>query len=264
MRVHVCGVGVLGPGLLGWPAARAVLRAETPYRAADTPCPTGGALPPAERRRCGMPVRLALDVGMEAMQASGLAATALPTVFASSSGDGDILQRMCEALARAEREFSPTRFHNSVYNAAAGYWAIATGAREPSTSLCAYHASFAAGLLEAVLQVFAERRAVLFVAYDTVHPEPLASACPVIAPFGAAFVLTPVAGDGNLPELEIEVREANSETKFDDPALESLRLGNAAARGLTLLRALACNENSRVTLSYVGNHSLAIEAKPCR
>jgi hypothetical protein len=264
MQVFVRGVGVLGPGLAGWPETRAVLRAEAAYRAAEMPRPIGSVLPPAERRRCGAPVRLALDVGMEALHASGFPATAVPTVFASSSGDGEILQHMCEALARSEREFSPTRFHNSVYNAAAGYWAIATGAREPSTSLCAYHASFPAGLLEAGLQVCAERRAVLFVTYDTVHPEPLASVCPVIAPFGAAFVLAHVAGERGLAKLEVDLREANPETALDDPALESLRLGNAAARSLTLLRALAWGGKAHVTLAYVGDHSVAIEASPCQ
>lgn len=263
MRVYVRGVGVLGPGLPGWPATRAVLRAEGSYRPTEAPRPTGSVLPAPDRRRCGVPVRLALDVGIEAVRASGLAATAVPTVFASSSGDGEILQQMCEALARTEREFSPTRFHNSVYNAPAGYWAIATGAREPSTSLCAHHASFAAGLMEAALQVRAERRAVLFIAYDTTHPEPLASVCPVIAPFGAAFVLTPVEREGDLAGLEVELRETSTETTLDDPALESLRLGNAAARGLPLLRALARSETSQILVRYVGQRSVAIEARPC-
>jgi hypothetical protein len=64
--------------------------------------------------------------------------------------------------------------------------------------------------------------------------------------------------------LDVQIRDTNPETALDDPALESLRLRNAAARSLPLLRALALDEKSRVTLAYVSDRSLAIEAKPCQ
>src|SRR3546814_10360262 len=77
----------------------------------------------------------------------------LATVFAGSDADMAILQRISAALATPERIVSPTDFHNSVHNAAAGYWGIGTGSRAPSTTLAGYDASFALGLLEAGLQV---------------------------------------------------------------------------------------------------------------
>ena len=40
--------------------------------------------------------------------------------------NGQVIHEICEALATDEREVSPTRFHNSVHNASAGYWGIAT------------------------------------------------------------------------------------------------------------------------------------------
>lgn len=108
-----------------------------------------------ERRRVGKMVRLALTVGRTAVQAAYVDAGKLATVFTSSSGDGDNCDAIFTTLAateKSERFISPTRFHNSVHNAAAGYWSIANQCMMPSTSLCAYNASFAAGLMEACCQ----------------------------------------------------------------------------------------------------------------
>src|SRR2546426_11196097 len=186
-------VGLLGPGLRGWGAARRVLTGEEPFCSASAVIGTSDLLPPAERRRTPVPVKLALAVGQEAFENAGRDAAATATVFTSSSGEGETLHHMCEALASAEREGSPTRFHTSVHNAAAGYWGIATRSRQPSTSLCAYDASFTAGLVEAATQVASWGKPVALIAYDQPYPEPLHSARPILASFGAALVLTPEA-----------------------------------------------------------------------
>ena len=102
-------------------------------------------------------VKLALAAGLEATRQAGADPAQLPAIFTSSGGDGQNCHEICQALASAERQLSPTRFHNSVHNAAAGYWSIATGATPASNALCAYDASFAAGLLEALTQVAIER-----------------------------------------------------------------------------------------------------------
>ena len=94
-------------------------------------------------------------------------------VFSFSGGDGDNCHEICAALASSERLISPTRFHNSVHNAAAGYWSIAYGCTRASTSLCADDASFGAGLLEALAQLACGAPAVLLVAYDVDYPPPL-------------------------------------------------------------------------------------------
>src|SRR3546814_14100027 len=84
-----------------------------------------------------------------------------------------IRQRISAELATPERIVSPTDLHNSVHNAAAGYWGIGTGSRAPSTTLAGYDASFALGLLEAGLQVVGDRRAGLLVVFDVAAREPL-------------------------------------------------------------------------------------------
>ena len=113
---RVEGVGLLGPGLSGWEASRAILAGREPYTRAAAVIPAPAALPAVERRRAGKSVKLALAAGMAAAAASGRPAGGLAAVFASSTGDGENLHAICEALASEDRLISPTRFHNSVHS----------------------------------------------------------------------------------------------------------------------------------------------------
>ena len=96
---------------------------------------------------------------------------------------------LCETLAGADRQISPTRFTNSVHNAPAGYWHIAVGSRAASTSLSAYDGSFAAGLVEALAQVVASGEPVLLVALDVPYPEPPHRLRPLPNHAGVALLL---------------------------------------------------------------------------
>lgn len=264
MRVFVEGVGIVGPGLPDWAASRAVLAGEGAYRQGPTVVTPSELLPAAERRRAPLAVRLALAAGQEAFRNAGRDVASTATVFASSSSDGDTLHQMCETLATAEREVSPTRFHNSVHNAAAGYWSIATRCRKPSTSLGCYDASFAAGLLEAAVQVATAGAPVGLIAYDQPYPEPLHSARPLAASFGAALVLTPESGERTFAGLQIDfVAEPARATPMSDPGLEATRLDNPAARALSLLAVLAGKRGGSVFLDYLSGAHLRIAASPC-
>jgi Beta-ketoacyl synthase, N-terminal domain len=188
-------------------------------------------LPPAERRRCAPSVAWALAVAQEAVTHSGLEAGAFAVVLVSSDGDGDIVHRLCSALATPAAEVSPTDFHNSVHNAATGYWSIGAHSSAPSTALCAYDSSFAAGLLEAACQIATESRPVLLLAVDLPYPPPLAVHRPVQHGFATALALEPGRG------LEIS-RESNGATTPLPAGLVTFE-GNAAAACLPLLAALA-------------------------
>ena len=263
MRIFVEGVGLLGPGLNGWQASRAPLAGGASYAAAPTVIAASDLLPAAERRRTGIPVKLALAAGSEAFRNAGRDAAQTATVFTSSGGDSENVHQICATLASPEREVSPTRFHNSVHNAAAGYWSIATGSHAASTSLCCHDASFAAGLLEAATQVAVERQAVALIAYDQPYPEPLNAVRPIPASFGVALVLTPQATSGALAALDItfEPRRA-SPTPMADPGLEAIRAGVPAARSLPLLAALARGAPAQVVVEYRTAH-LSVVVTPC-
>lgn len=264
MRAYVEGVGLAGPGLRGWQASRAILAGGEPYRDAPTAVTASELLPAAERRRAGVPVKLALAAGHEAHAHAGRDAAATATVFASSSGDCDNVHHMLVALASPERQISPTRFHNSVHNAAAGYWSIATQCRAPSTSLCCHDASFAAGLLESVSQVLAAGAPVALIAYDHPYPEPLNAVRPIRGEFGVAILLAPRATERSVAALDVAfVPEVAGASRAADPGLEKLRAGVPAARCLPLLAALARGTPDTIMLEYVAGAHLRVAISPC-
>ena len=266
MRVYAGGAGLAGPGLDGWNASRDVLAGRVPYRERPAQRRTPVLLPAAERRRSSATVHLALQVTQEALENAGLEDRGVATVFASSGGDYDIIHQLCLALAAPPRAVSPTRFHNSVHNAAAGYWSIAAGTHAPSTALAGYDGTFAAGMLEAAAQVVIEGGPVLLVVYEQMPPEPLHAHRPVRGEFGAALLLTREREAGSLTALDLDIEPVAGEapSRMDDAGLEVLRCGNPAARALPLLAALARAAPATVALDYIDAQPLCVRCTPCR
>jgi len=255
LAARVLGVGLVGPGLAGWREAREVLAGRAAYSPAATVIPPPDSLPATERRRAGKCVRLALAAGLAAAADAAIPARELAAVFASSTGDGENQHAICEVLASDDRAISPTRFHNSVHNAPAGYWGIATGAMMPTDSVAAFDATFGAGLVEALGRIAAEpARAVLLVAYDAPYPEPLQSARPVLDAFAVGLVLA-AAGAGPAITVEIARRVASP---MPDEALERVRRAIPSARSLPLLRLIAQGAQGRADLEYVDGLALTV------
>jgi hypothetical protein len=262
LAAYVGGLGVLGPGLANWPETSAVLAGRQPYRPAPTVLPVPTILAAAERRRTGRVVKLALGIALEATALAGTDRASLASVFTSSGADGHNCHELCHALSLANREVSPTRFANSVHNAAAGYWSIATGAMVESQVLCAFDASFGAGLLEALTLVAVDGVPVLLVAYDSDYPQPLHDKRPIPDAFGVALVMTPNRRDFSLARIEAELTELSYD-RLIDPALEVLRSGCPAARALPLLRLLAERRAGTTILEYLDESRLAVRVEPC-
>jgi hypothetical protein len=257
------GIGLCGPGLPGWEASAAILTGAQPYEPAPSVIPPAALLPPNERRRAVQTVRIALAVGADAFAAAGLDPAATATIFASSGGDGDTIDQILTVLASETREVSPTKFHNSVHNAPAGYWSIATGAQTPSTSLCAHDDSFAAGLLEAGAQAVTAQAAIALIVYDTSYPGPLNLVRPIGAPFAVALVLSPNPTPASFARLAITLTPATTPTEAP-PALEALRQTTPAARSLPLLAALAGQTPATIRLAYLDDLALALALTPAR
>jgi len=262
LAVALEGIALIGPGLADWPAASAVLAGGRGYAAAPTVVPAPALLPPNERRRSGLAVKVALAVGAAALATGSRDAAGMSTVFTSSTADGDTCHAICEQLAGSERLISPTRFHNSVHNAPSGYWSIATHSMAFSTSLCGYDASFGAGLIEAFALLHAQRQPVLLVAYDAPYPEPLLSKRPVRDAFGLALLLAPPHGAAALAHLELALTDATPEP-LADAGLESLRRNVPTARSLPLLGLLARGTAGGAVIEYLDRPNLALQVTPC-
>lgn len=261
MSGYIDGVAIIGPGLDNWPYAIQILEGGVAYMHTPAATPPPASLPAAERRRTSPLVRLTLAVGLQAAQAAGRDAANLSAVFAASVGDGENCHAICEMLAGEDRYISPTRFHNSVHNAPAGYWSIAAHAMAASTVLCAYDGSFAAALLESLCLVTVDGKDSLLIASDTEYPYPLSGACPIRDSFGTALVLAPSKTAWTLAGIDVQLTDAPA-TILSCAALEAVRLGNPAARALPLLEALAARRAATIVLDYLDDLRVRIDITP--
>ncbi|MGH8273658.1 MAG: beta-ketoacyl synthase chain length factor [Gammaproteobacteria bacterium] len=241
-------VSIAAPGLPDWETARTVLAGKAAYVPSELGKLKPAWLPANERRRLSNVMRLALYVGEQALEATDCARETPTSVFASASGDGDIIHAICEELAQPAPAVSPTQFHNSVHNAPAGYWAIAAGSHHASTAIGAHDASFAAGWIEAALLAEETQEPVLLVAYDRPFPDPLDAKRHLDASFACALLLDVNPDVEGIAQIIMGNSGPAAETALDDPALEALRRGNPAARALPLLALIARGESDTVAL----------------
>ena len=224
IEFDVLALGAWGPGFANWPELVAGCR---DGRWAEPAALAPGRIPPRERRRSPQFVKMAVEVMSQACEASGLDPAELPVVFATAMSDMRTNDYMCLTLADTPAAVSPTRFHNSVNNAATGYWSIATGSHAASNALCGFLHSAGMGLLEAAAQVEAEGCPVLLVVQDEAAPPALEHICPSQADAAFAVLLAPAGRfEGALARWRLETMRGAAADM--GAALESLA-GNPAA-----------------------------------
>ena len=146
--------------------------------------------------------------------------------------------------------------------AAAGYWGIATRSMAPCQVLCAYDASFGAGLLDALAQVAADRQTTLLIAYDSEYPAPMHAKRDTPDCGAVALLLAPERSERSLARIGVApTRDAAD--RLADPGLEGLRGTIPALRALPLLARLARGEAGRACLDYLPPMQLAVDVAPC-
>jgi len=266
IEATIRGIGFTAPGLRDWPAAQAVLAGIADYAGGKVDPPAPDALPSAERRRASVSVRLAMEVARQAVTHAAIDPATLASVFVSTDSDGEILHHICQALASPHPEISPTRFHNSVHNAASGYWTIAVQSRAPANMVTGTDDVFGAGLLEAAVQANVEERCVLLVAYDVQMPPPLLAMHPIAAAGGLALVLAPDRGEHDIARLRLEIVPGAKGADFElpDRKLEALRLANPVGRAIPLLAPLARAESRSVLLGLNAENALRVQIDAAR
>jgi hypothetical protein len=258
------GVAFWATRLPGWDVARAVIRGE--QAAPETPAsrPAPALLGPTERRRAPDTVALALEVAARACAAAGRSPGELPAVFASTHGDLGISDYMCATLADTPALLSPIKFHNSVHNAAAGYWSIGTSSHAPYTALSAFQHTFGAGLLETAVQVACEQQPVLYVAFDVEAKGALSTMAPSRGLLGVALVLAPAsaARSGGRPLTLRIVTDEPCQATPPRSAAAGLVADNALAPCMPLVEALAGDAPATVQLTLGERSALSVKVGP--
>jgi hypothetical protein len=187
---------------------------------------------PRERRRAPQSVKLAVEVMGQACEMASVDPSAVATVFSSSMGDMQITDYLCKTLATTPEAVSPTKFHNSVHNAATGYWSIATESHSPANAVSARAYSASMAFLEAAVQAVEENVPVLLITQEMAAPPLLHHACPSDQPFSAAMLLAPV---GYCESRISSVRFAITATSVDRPELPGDLRANLSSNFGTLL-----------------------------
>ncbi|MDB3945266.1 beta-ketoacyl synthase chain length factor [Gammaproteobacteria bacterium] len=202
-------------------------------------------LKPMDRRRASVATRVATTAADQACQAASVAPT-LPTIFSSSVGEIQTTDKLCRAIARKDYPLSPTQFHNSVHNTAAGYWSMATGNTAAMQAMGAMDDGFALALLEAWCQLQTISTRVLLVVYDETIPTKL---LPNNNWTTCAFALVLDRNGNDRPLLYQPVQASLPVSTISTPAFA---IQNPALACISVFQALQKNESGRHHLNLSG------------
>ncbi len=209
--------------------------------------PKPEVIPANERRRAPLPVRLAVESSWQAAQNSPFSPEELSCVFVSALGDTQLTDYMCKVLAGESKQLSPTKFHNSVHNAAAGYWTISTGCMKAANSVAGYEESVSLTLLEALTQIENEKIPMLLTFYDAPVSAVLKGLLKNDEPFAVSLVLAPHDINADGVKINAEVLQESAqwpELKNCSEQLKALYENTPTARILTLLQLLMMTETN--------------------
>jgi hypothetical protein len=243
--VYVRGCGLWTPG---FPDAASWCRgiAEPALRSAP-----GRLLAGPLHRRASALTRMAADALEEAAREARCDLAGVPSVWATVFGEHETAVAILEAMHQGEGKVSPTRFHNSVHNAASGYVSIAAGSRAPSTTVTGGREVVASALFEAQCMLAAGAPEVLLVLADEPLLPPF-DAQGGRAPLALAFALA-AAPRGALAALSGLRRDRVAPVKRDE------RFGGLlVSAGLPLLEYVALRRPGCVALELEGEPAMDV------
>lgn len=249
LNCELVGIGAWGPGFSDWPTLKQLLLSDSIDESSlATSTPKPDVIPANERRRAPLPVKAAVDVSWQALQQSGMASEKVACVFASGLGDTEITDYMCRVLTTQEKQLSPTKFHNSVHNAAAGYWTISTHCMKSANSIAAYQMTAGLALLEGFTQCVLLNEPVLITLFDTAAHEAYRQIFACEHSFATTLLIRPAVinapnGESSLAKICLtETAHAGKEPQWSSQTLNKLYRDNPAAKVLELLRTIARTE----------------------
>lgn len=244
LSAKIISIGAWGKGFSDWQDLQSLLK--NLEVSSDQPKgPKPEVIPANERRRAPLPVRLAVESSWQAVQASPFSSEELSCVFVSALGDTQLTDYMCQVLATEDKQLSPTKFHNSVHNAAAGYWTISTSCMHAANSIAGYEYSVPLTLLEAVTQVSYENNPMLLTFYDAPVSDVLKPLLKNDEPFAVSLIIAPADCDleGQLISLNVDSQQSAWSSLESNNRFSSLLKDSPTARILLILEQLAKSDN---------------------
>jgi len=220
-------------------------------------------IPARERRRAPQFVKMAIEVMDQACKMADLQPDEIAVIFSSAMGDMQITDYMCAALAQTPKLISPTKFHNSVHNAAPGYWSIATGAFCPASAVSALEYTPSMALLEACIQATEEHTPVLCVTQELAAPRVLADVCSAELPLSSALLIAPAGYyESPLATLGFEVDQGTAEWPPLGEQVQAFE-SNISARLLPLLTALADGHDADLSFPVSTDSQFTVRLEQC-
>ena len=263
--VSLDNIAIRLPGVASWAEAEQCFIHDAAFQESDLNLSAlGTKLPPMERRRATLVTKLAIDVAAETL--GTLEPSRVKSVFASSGGEVEVIHKLFDELSQEQPQLSPTQFHNSVHNTAAGYWSIATGSHAASESLCGFDDTVAIGLMEAISLCCSDQCPVMLIGYDVPPLFPISEFRTLDAFFAFGLLLNPEPNPNSLATLRIRFEPSAEETQCSSAHLERIRLGNPAARILPLLYRVAMKSSGDVILGsdLTGFLRVSLECSPIK
>ncbi|MGA9573138.1 MAG: beta-ketoacyl synthase chain length factor [Lysobacterales bacterium] len=235
--LDIAGIGIWSPFFSDWQAFcnginNGNWQTNTPLKPS--------LIPAKELRRAPQSVKMAMEVLGQACAMLPEDSRKAAVVFSSAMGDIQITDYLCRILAETPRLVSPTRFHNSVHNAATGYWSIASHTHAPTNAVSALSYSATMAFLEAAVQAAEEELPVLLVSQEMAAPAALHFACPSDYPISVAMLLTKPGVCVN-PMASVQFNICRKEVGWPElpGELSGFFEGNFGARLIPLLAAIA-------------------------
>ncbi|MBD9355855.1 beta-ketoacyl synthase chain length factor [Methylomonas albis] len=189
-------------------------------------------IPPLLRRRSSQAMQMAFSAAAAACEHARRSPATLPSIFASVAGEIKTTDQLCSELVKADGVMSPSAFHNSVQNTAAGYWSIAQQCTQPASALAAGTDTLAMALLEAWCQLACQGGELLLVCYDETWPAYLAP-----NRGNPAFACALVLAAGNVDSSVVQIGRPQAGEAIFSPAWIALTDGMPILAAIPLLAA---------------------------
>jgi len=247
---QILGIGAWGSTFQNWNELSDILVGNSEGEEGAAIAPKPEVIPANERRRAPLPVRLAVESSWQATQNAGLDPVELPCVFVSGIGDTQLTDYMCKVLAGENKALSPTKFHNSVHNAAAGYWTISTGCMQAANSVAGYQESVSLTIMEALIQCQSENKPILLTFYDAPSSEVLKELLKNEESFSTSLVIAPKGWSDKHNNYTASIENQGCEwPKLKSTArLENIYSTNPTAKILALLKMVVDVDQKSISL----------------